>query len=77
MNEINGFIQTFYKKQIGLKFFVYFVFQFWKEKRQHVLVVMSACSNVTGILTDTDTVAVLAHTHGALAVFDYASGGNL
>ncbi|XP_071165598.1 probable cysteine desulfurase isoform X1 [Mytilus edulis] len=49
--------------------------KFWKEKRQHVLVVMSACSNVTGILTDTDTVAVLAHTHGALAVFDYASGG--
>lgn len=38
---------------------------------------MSAASNVTGILTDTDTVAEMAHEYGALAVFDYASGGKL
>mmetsp|Transcript_5629 Transcript_5629/g.7814 ORF Transcript_5629/g.7814 Transcript_5629/m.7814 type:complete len:437 (+) Transcript_5629:52-1362(+) len=33
----------------------------------------SACSNVTGILTDVDEVSILLHRHGAYAVFDYAS----
>lgn len=32
-----------------------------------------AASNVTGILTDVDAVTVLLHSHGALAVWDYAS----
>ncbi|MBE1283107.1 MAG: aminotransferase class V-fold PLP-dependent enzyme [Rhodobacteraceae bacterium] len=35
----------------------------------------SAASNVTGILTDTDTVTRLLHAHGGLAVWDYAGGG--
>jgi selenocysteine lyase/cysteine desulfurase len=35
----------------------------------------SACSNVTGILTDTDAVTRLLKRHGALAVWDYAGGG--
>jgi selenocysteine lyase/cysteine desulfurase len=38
---------------------------------------MSAASNVTGILTDTDTIAEMAHGYGELMVFDYASGGML
>ena len=35
----------------------------------------SACSNVTGVLTDVSAVARLLHRHGALAVFDYAASG--
>ncbi|MDR6978397.1 selenocysteine lyase/cysteine desulfurase [Streptomyces sp. 3330] len=33
----------------------------------------SAASNVTGILTDTDRIARLLHTHGALSFWDYAA----
>jgi selenocysteine lyase/cysteine desulfurase/CRP-like cAMP-binding protein len=33
----------------------------------------SAASNVTGIITDTERVAVLLHKHGALSVWDYAA----
>lgn len=33
----------------------------------------SAASNVTGILSDTDTISSLLHTHGALALWDYAA----
>ncbi|WP_369212652.1 aminotransferase class V-fold PLP-dependent enzyme [Streptomyces flavofungini] len=36
---------------------------------------MSAASNVTGILTDTDAVATLLHRHGALSFWDYATAG--
>ena len=35
----------------------------------------SAASNVTGIITDVDQVAMLLHRHGALALFDYAAAG--
>lgn len=35
----------------------------------------SACSNVTGIVTDPDPVTRLLKAHGALAVWDYAGGG--
>ncbi|RVT85256.1 aminotransferase class V-fold PLP-dependent enzyme [Rhodobacteraceae bacterium CCMM004] len=35
----------------------------------------SACSNVTGILTDVDAVTRRLKAHGALAVWDYAGGG--
>ncbi|KAK3096035.1 hypothetical protein FSP39_022229 [Pinctada imbricata] len=48
---------------------------FWKEKRRYLIVSISAASNVTGIITDTEEVARLAHKHGALVVFDYAAGG--
>ena len=50
--------------------------QFWKDKRRHMLVCMSAASNVTGIITDVDAVSRIAHKYGALVVFDYAAGGN-
>ena len=33
----------------------------------------SACSNVTGILTDTRALAHLLHQHGAFACFDFAA----
>ena len=52
------------------------VLQFWKEKRRYMLVVMSAASNVTGIITDVDSVSKIAHKYGALVVYDYAAGGN-
>ena len=35
----------------------------------------SAASNVTGIITDVDRVAIALHRHGALACFDYAGAG--
>jgi selenocysteine lyase/cysteine desulfurase len=35
----------------------------------------SAASNVTGIVTDVDDVAVTLHRNGALALFDYAAAG--
>jgi selenocysteine lyase/cysteine desulfurase len=35
----------------------------------------SAASNVTGILTDVDRLAIALHRHGALALFDYAAAG--
>jgi selenocysteine lyase/cysteine desulfurase len=35
----------------------------------------SAASNVTGILSDTDTIAALLHAHGALSFWDYAAAG--
>jgi selenocysteine lyase/cysteine desulfurase len=35
----------------------------------------SAASNVTGILTDTDSIAALLHAHGALSFWDYAAAG--
>ena len=51
------------------------VLQFWKEKRRYMLVCMSAASNVTGIITDVDSVSKIAHKYGALVVYDYAAGG--
>lgn len=35
----------------------------------------SAASNVTGLITDVDTVSELLHRHGALACWDYAAAG--
>jgi selenocysteine lyase/cysteine desulfurase len=35
----------------------------------------SACSNVTGVLSDVRAIARLLHAHGALAFFDYAAAG--
>lgn len=35
----------------------------------------SAASNVTGILTDVNTVTELLHRHGALSIWDYAAAG--
>jgi selenocysteine lyase/cysteine desulfurase len=35
----------------------------------------SAASNVTGIVTDVDRLAITLHRHGALALFDYAAAG--
>ena len=35
----------------------------------------SAASNVTGILSDADSIAALLHAHGALSFWDYAAAG--
>ena len=38
-----------------------------------MLLSFSACSNVTGVLTDTRAIARLLHQHGAFACFDFAA----
>ncbi|KAL6660605.1 hypothetical protein ACP70R_001640 [Stipagrostis hirtigluma subsp. patula] len=43
--------------------------------RRPMLGAFSACSNVTGVLTDTRAVARLLHQHGAFACFDFAACG--
>jgi selenocysteine lyase/cysteine desulfurase len=45
------------------------------EQRPLLIGSFSAASNVTGILTDTDTIAALLHAHGALSFWDYAAAG--
>ncbi|CAN6362816.1 unnamed protein product [Urochloa humidicola] len=35
----------------------------------------SACSNVTGVITDTRAIARILHQHGAFACFDFAASG--
>ncbi|KAH7276634.1 hypothetical protein KP509_39G015700 [Ceratopteris richardii] len=42
--------------------------------RKNLLGAFSACSNVTGLYTDTRAIARLLHRHGALACFDFAAG---
>ncbi|MCO5584010.1 hypothetical protein L7F22_037929 [Adiantum nelumboides] len=43
-------------------------------QRRRKLGSFSACSNVTGLITDTRAVARLLHGHGAFACFDFAAG---
>eukprot|EP01135_Chromosphaera_perkinsii_P003530 Nk52_evm3s247 gene=Nk52_evmTU3s247 len=43
------------------------------EGRTHKVGSFSAASNVTGILTDVDSLSILLHKYGAYALFDYAS----
>lgn len=44
-------------------------------QRDIKVVAFSAASNVTGILTPVQQVAMLAHQYGGLAIFDYAASG--
>nr|AEG74552.1 hypothetical protein [Phoenix dactylifera] len=46
-----------------------------KYANRSMLGSFSACSNVTGILTDTRALARLLHQHGAFACFDFAASG--
>jgi selenocysteine lyase/cysteine desulfurase len=45
------------------------------EHRRLKVGAFSAASNVTGIITDVDRVAIALHRHGALSLWDYASAG--
>ena len=45
------------------------------QDRPMIIGTFSAASNVTGIVTDADTVTKLLKRYGALAVWDYAGGG--
>ncbi|KAK4791160.1 hypothetical protein SAY86_031573 [Trapa natans] len=45
----------------------------YKDMNRPLLRSFSACSNVTGIYTDTRTIAVLLHQYGAFACFDFAA----
>ena len=44
------------------------------KRKMKLLGSFSACSNVTGLLTDTQAVARLLHKYGAFACFDFAAG---
>ncbi|XP_042518045.1 probable cysteine desulfurase [Macadamia integrifolia] len=49
--------------------------EFYKDANRPMLGSFSACSNVTGIYSDTNAIAELLHQHGAFACFDYAASG--
>ncbi len=50
--------------------------ELWRHAGRRVKIgSFSAASNVTGIITDVDQVAILLHRHGALSFFDYAAAG--
>jgi selenocysteine lyase/cysteine desulfurase len=51
------------------------LFQRWQGRKETLIVSMSAASNVTGILADTETVSQLAHKYGAFVIWDYATAG--
>ncbi|XP_057770957.1 uncharacterized protein LOC130990744 [Salvia miltiorrhiza] len=48
---------------------------FYMNEKRKILGSFSACSNVTGIITDTRAVARLLHQYGAFAFFDFAASG--
>ncbi|XP_047942761.1 probable cysteine desulfurase [Salvia hispanica] len=47
----------------------------YKNQNRQMLGSFSACSNVTGIVTDTRAIACLLHQYGAFACFDFAASG--
>ncbi|CAI9098538.1 OLC1v1035203C1 [Oldenlandia corymbosa var. corymbosa] len=49
--------------------------EFYKKKRRPMLGSFSACSNVTGIYSDTRDIARLLHQYEAFACFDFAASG--
>ncbi|KAK9670434.1 hypothetical protein RND81_13G201800 [Saponaria officinalis] len=49
--------------------------EFYERTNRPMLGSFSACSNVTGIVTDTRALARLLHRHGAFACFDFAASG--
>ncbi|XP_072020918.1 uncharacterized protein [Amphiura filiformis] len=49
--------------------------QYHQKKKRLLIGCFSAASNVTGILSDTHTVATLLHKYGALSFWDYATAG--
>jgi selenocysteine lyase/cysteine desulfurase len=51
-------------------------YELWHHAERPVKIgSFSAASNVTGIISDVDQVAITLHRHGALACFDYAAAG--
>ncbi|KAL9158832.1 hypothetical protein ABFS82_08G093800 [Erythranthe guttata] len=48
---------------------------FYKSKNRPIIGSFSACSNVTGICTDTRAIARLLHRFGGFACFDFAASG--
>ncbi|KAH6771323.1 hypothetical protein C2S52_016126 [Perilla frutescens var. hirtella] len=48
---------------------------YYKDKNRPILGSFSACSNVTGICTNTHAVACLLHQFGGFACFDFAASG--
>ncbi|KAL2521306.1 uncharacterized protein Fot_25231 [Forsythia ovata] len=49
--------------------------EFYKSKNRPILGSFSACSNVTGICSDTHAISRLLHQFGGFACFDFAASG--
>ncbi|KAI4317115.1 hypothetical protein L6164_025018 [Bauhinia variegata] len=47
----------------------------YKSTNRPILASFSACSNVTGVFTDTQAIAQLVHQYGGYACFDFAASG--
>ncbi len=49
--------------------------QYYSGSGRLLIGALNAGSNITGVLTDTDTFSSLLHRYGALAFWDYATVG--
>ncbi|XP_031251464.1 uncharacterized protein LOC116109379 [Pistacia vera] len=49
--------------------------ELYKDSGRPILGSFSACSNVTGIYSDTRSISRLVHQHGGFACFDFAASG--
>ena len=47
------------------------------HKPYNIIGTFSACSNVTGILVDTDQISEIIHQYNGVVIWDYASGGKV
>ncbi len=54
---------------------MFFLFQDYSESGHVLIGALNAGSNITGVLTDTDSFSALLHRYGALAFWDYAAVG--
>ena len=45
------------------------------HKPYNIIGTFSACSNVTGILVDTDQISEIIHQYNGVVIWDYATGG--
>ena len=51
----------------------HWLLQQWRGSGRQLIGCFAAASNISGIMTDTDTMTVLLHKYGALAFWDYAT----
>ena len=63
-----------YLQLFPVKHYIQLIFQKYKSQDgRQVIGVFSAASNVSGILSDVDSITICLHQHGALAFWDYAT----
>ena len=51
------------------------IFQHYEGTGRKLIGSLSAASNITGVLTDTNAFSALLHSYGALSFWDYATAG--